>query len=321
MSTAAHEPRRVGPDRAESISGSKVTPRRNASETHDSTGVQYDGDEVPVLIRLPNLHDLAAAEVNAAPTEQRRTTRIDGANHRAIGASSEQSSRTKSKSKSKRSIEPEQNNTKLVVGGLIGGVLIAVALMLLSSGGDTTTEEQDGWATPASEGEMLANEPEISFPTDSEIGASPEPESLYPGYAIEPPSLETATLAGGEMDQTPLGIPYYSEPLADQTAEQLAPPTPIQPATGWPSEAMSGDSAGPALTPASGYAVERSTQDQLAPPTPTYSPSQDEYRSSMYPSDTESYRMGMLNTDRSSDDRGGSILNGNIEIPDTTSIR
>lgn len=54
----------------------------------------------------------------------------------------------------------------------------------------------------------------------------------------------------------------------------------------------------------------------------TNSPSEDDYQSSMYPSDTDTYRMGKLDTDRLQSvqgDRSG-ILDGNIAIPDTKSF-
>lgn len=320
MSTAAQEPNQVGPRRAGSSSEVKVTPRRNATDPSAPYGIQYDGDEVPVLIRLPDLRDLATSGVQSAPEPKQRQLRIDSGSRSETTTKPKSSNRSKSSKKSKRSIEPDQNNTKLVVGGLVGGVLIAVALMMASSGGDMP-EEQDGWATQSEEAEQLVQEPEISIPTESELASPSEPPPLYPGYATEPPSMETAQLAGGELDQTAIGVPYYNEPLAADSAEAIDPPSIRQPVVGWPDEATSGSYAGPELAPANGYSSEGLRQNQSNSPTSTYSPSQDDYRSSMYPPGTESYRTGMLETNRNTSDGGSSILDGNIEIPPTTSLR
>jgi|CXWL01.1.fsa_nt_gi hypothetical protein len=284
MSTAAHEPRRVGPRRSDSPSGSKVTPRRNAPETSEQHGPQYDSDEFPVLIRLPNLRDIGSVESRPASTTQKKSHRSDRASVDQQKASKREASKS-----SKRSFQQKASDNKLTLGGIVGGILIVVMLFWFNSGRSTTPADQDGWATEAAALEPTLQEPEISLPTDI------APPPTLPIYAYEAPQTEAAQFASGQTEQAPIGVPQLQPDRTESPNQQGA-------VAGWPPEEAMGSAASePAPTnlwPGQEYVPADSSD-------PT------DYQSSTDPSEAETYRMG----------KRSSILNGNIEIPETTSIR
>ncbi|MBC8351275.1 MAG: hypothetical protein H8E66_04780 [Planctomycetes bacterium] len=313
MSTAAHEPPRIGPRRANPSPEGKVAPRRNAPQVSAPSGIRYDSDELPVLIRLPNLHDVASAETPPAATKKKRH-RIDRSSGGKRKLSSEDSSRT-----SKKTFEQSTINNKLVLGGVVGGILLVVILFALNAGGPEPLAEQDGWASEDGEPDLLVQDPEISIPTGTDT------PPLYPGFAYEAPGAETAQLAGGESEQAPVGLPYNDESFALSAPDPLAGSTNPEPASAWPSaETMGPPSSGSSTLstpePETGLNLE---QRGYRYPT-TGSSGQADYSSSIYPSETESYRMGMRDPNRPSTtqgDSGSNILDGNISIPDTRKIR
>jgi len=313
MSTAAHEPHRVGPRRADSPSGSKVTPRRNAPEVSETNGMQYDSDELPVLIRLPDLHDPGSVESRTASPAGKKRRRIDRA---SLGK--QKSSKQNGANMSKKTFQQRAVGNKLVLGGIVGGMLVVVTLFLFNAGSPTPPADQDGWASEAAELVPLVHEPEFSLPAENE---SPP---LFPGFAYEAPNTETAQYARGQLDQSPIGVPYYDEPQTSRQSETAGLPNNHRAVVNWPWEEATGSqsNSGPTpkdLWPGEGLSLERGGYEYA----PADSPSQTDDRSSMYPSETESFRMGKLDSDRPQATLGdrSSILNGNIEIPDTTSLR
>ncbi|MDA1053777.1 MAG: hypothetical protein O3C40_25290 [Planctomycetota bacterium] len=314
MSTAAHEPRRVGPRRTNSSSVSKVTPRRNAPEASEANAIQYDSNEVPVLIRLPNLRDISSEETNPAPPTEKKRRRIDRAS-----AAEHKTSKRHASTAGKKSLQRKASDNKLVLGGVFGGVLVVVLLFVFNAGGPESPTDAGGWAGNDTEQELLVGDPDISIPAEI---ATPEWDA---GFEFKAPQLETTRLAGDELDETPLGIPYNAEPPAPWQAEPLALPSKQRPVGGWPSEDALGPPS-PAKSPQSDLWPGESLSaehDGYQYPT-TDSPTPIDYRSSMYPTEEQAYRTGRLDPNRSQSTQGepgGSILDGTIAIPDTKSLR
>ncbi|HUG70021.1 MAG TPA: hypothetical protein VMM76_19880 [Pirellulaceae bacterium] len=308
MNTAAHEPRRVGPRRADSPPGSKVTPRRNAPETSEQDGAQYDSDELPVLIRLPNLGDLGPVETQIASESKKKRHRID-----PPSASKQKRSRHEASKGSKKTFQQQAGGNKLVLVGVVGGMLVVVMLFVFNASGPTPPADQDDWAKQDSG--VLLEVPEVSI---SAANNSP-PSASPPDFTYTAPGLEEAQFASGELAKTPLGPPDFDMPLLSREAETNAPTSRQPSVSGWPSEETMGASAPSAPTPTNLWPGESLS---LEPPAyqypPTDSPSQGDYRSSMYPPDADTYRMGKLSSDRQGDH--SSILDGNIAIPDTKSL-
>ena len=180
MSTAAHEPRRVGPRRAQSASGSKLTPRRNAPDTSEPSGTRsggilppsgsrrnaldtsepsgarYDSDELPVLIRLPNLRELDPSETPAASPSAKEHRRIDSSSsHR------QKAPRREASPASKRSFRQHVTNNKLVLGGVAGGILVVAMLLAFNGRESLPPAGQDAWASE--DGGVLLEIPEASL--------------------------------------------------------------------------------------------------------------------------------------------------------------
>lgn len=309
MNTAAHEPRRVGPRRADSPPGSKVTPRRNAPETSAQNGAQYDSDELPVLIRLPNLGDLGTVETQIASESKKKRHRID-----PPSASNQKRSRHDTSKGSKRSFQQQAGDNKLVLVGVVGGILVVVMLFVFNASGPTPPAGQGGWANQDSG--VLLEMPEAS---SSAANNSP-PFASPPDFIYTAPGVEEAQFASGELKNTPLSPPYFDMPLLSREAETQASTSPQPSVSRWPSEETMGASSpsGPmptGLWPGESLSLEPGG-DQYSP---TDSPRQGDYRSSRYPSDADTYRMGKLSSDRPQTFQGdhSSILDGNIAIPDT----
>ncbi len=304
MSTAAHEPRRVGPRRSDSPTGSKVTPRRNAPDTSEPHALQYDSDELPVLIRLPNLCDTGAAETRPASRTQRKTNRIDRGS-----ASKQRAAKQKAPQVAKKSFQQRAGDNKLVVGGIVGGILVIVVLFVFNSG-STPPGDQDGWASEAAAIEPPVEGLEVVLPD------SAEPTPPFPGFAYGSPSEDT--------QQTPIEAPRLQQYPARQLSETAALPNNPTAAVAWPSEEAMGSQSASGSQPESLWPGEALSLEQGGYEYPAAdSTGQTDFRSSMYPPEAESYRMGKLESDRQQATEGGrsSILNGNIEIPDTTSLR
>lgn len=308
MSTAAHEPRRVGSRPVASPSASKVTPRRNASDAGEPVGMQYDSDEVPVLIRLPDLRAVSPVETRPAPESQRKRKRSE-----RQSASKQRSSQSEHQKVGKKPVPQQAGHNKLVIAGVVGGVLVVAMLFLFNAGGPKAPVEQDGWS-----GEITGLE--VEMPGDSLAGNS-EPPALDFEYAA--PEAQPAQLASGKTAQKQLGVPDADAQVALQP-ELLAPPRQDQTVTGWPSDetmevSRSVQNAQSDLWPGESLTVEQGGNQYP----PTNSPSERDYRSGMYPSGADSYRMGKLDTDRLQSTPGerSGILDGNIAIPDINSFR
>jgi hypothetical protein len=218
----------------------------------------------------------------------------------------------------RKSIPKQADHKKLVLGGIVGGILVVVMLLLFNALSPKPSPDQDGWASEAAELETLAQERDFSTTTE---GAPP---SLYPGFANEAPESEAAQFASGEFESAPIGVPYFDEPQTTRQSETAALPTNNTPADGWPSEEEMGlhPSSGP--TSANRWPVESLSLEQGGNEySPADPPSQTDYRSSMYTSETESFRMGKLDSDRplATEADRSSILDGIIETPDTRSLR
>ena len=310
MSTVSHQPRRVGPRPENASAGSKVTPRRNSPETSEPAGVAYDSDELPVLIRLPNLLDLAPESAQSSRGKKRRH-RID----RPSGGKPRTPKHDSSKA-AKKSFHEQAGNNKLILGGIVGGIAIVVALFLLNSSGPDLPSEEDGWAVQEAEPELLVHDPEIMLPSEN------EPLPLYHGFVYETPEAEPVEQASSEQTQLVAPFNYSPEPTHPDT---FALPSPPRSVDGWPTEEPLGPTYGANQTPAGSWPGEELKVPPSANQYPTTDSSgQVDYRSSMYGNDPQSYRTGMLNLDRpqpTDGNRGSSILDGNIEIPDTTSYR
>ena len=310
MSTAAHEPRRVGPRRADSPSGSKVAPRRNAPETSEQNGLQYDSDELPVLIRLPNLHDLGSIEKQSEPRAQKKH---HSSNRKSAG---EQKTSAQSASKvAKKPVPQQAGSSKLVIGGIAGGILVVVLLLLFNAGSPEPPTNEDGWASEAAELEPAVQEPDFSF------AAEIEPPALNSGLAGEAPETESAQFASGQFASGQFDNPELYLPIGNQS-ETAAFPSENRSAQAWPPDEMMELQPGPGspapdLWPGQSLSLEQGGSEY----TPANSPGQSDYRSSMYPSETESFRMGKLDSDRPQEGDRSSILDGIIETPDTRNLR
>ncbi|MEO8494250.1 MAG: hypothetical protein ABI614_04215 [Planctomycetota bacterium] len=309
MSTAAHEPRRVGPRRAESPSGSKVTPRRNAPEASELDSLRYDSDELPVLIRLPNLRDLGSVEMPPASPSKKKRHRVD-----PPSAVNQKASKQTASTVTKKSFQQHASNNKLVLVGIAGGILVGVLLFMFNSGSSKPPADEDGWASEAAE----LRAPEITLPTET------EPPQPYPGFKYEAPVAATTPYTGNNLAHDSDGVPDLQIPSAPLDSKPADLPSRPQPIAGWPSDEAMQVQTTSGSTPVDLWPGEELISEKAGYEYPAAnSPSQTDYRSSMYPSDAESYRMGKLNSDRPQATQGdhSSILNGNIEIPDTTSIR
>ena len=313
MSTAAHEPRRVGPRRADSPAGSTVTPRRNAPETSDPNGLQYDSEELPVLIRLPNLSDPTSVQGLPASRDINQRPPIGGA-----GGGSRKTSKHDASKVSRASITHHPGHKKLVIGGIVGGVLVVTMLLLFTARSPKPPADQDGWASEAAELETFAQDQGLSITIEG------EPNSLYPGFANEAPEAEAPQFASGEIESAPFGVPYFDESQTTSQSETAALPNNNKPAQSWPSEADLKPQPPSGSTSANSWPVESLSLEQGGNPySPTDPQIQSDYRSSKYPSTTESFRMGKLDSDRplATESDRGSILDGTIETPDTRSLR
>lgn len=314
MSTAAHEPRRVGPRRAESPSGSKVTPRRNASETGELHGARYDSEELPVLIRLPNLRELGAVETPVASSSRKKQHRIDPPSASKRNTSNREESKT-----SKKSFQQQAGDKKLVIAGITVGVLVVVTLFAFNSSDPTPPADQDNWANQ--DREVLVEVPGNSLPAaNNPASLSPPPDFVY-----EAPGAKKAQVASDESERDSLRVPMIPiTPPAQQQSETTAMSSKPRPVNAWPTDETMGAQTPARSTPVNLWPGESLSRDPDAHEYPlTDSPSQGDYRSSMYPSAAEPYRMGKLDSDRSLANQGSqsSILNGNIAIPDTKSLR
>ncbi|MBI2478150.1 MAG: hypothetical protein HYV60_05745 [Planctomycetia bacterium] len=310
MSTAAHEPRRVGPRRVESPSASKVTPRRNAPDTNELDGPQYDSDELPVLIRLPNLRDIGSVETRTASPSTKKGHRTDRSS-----ASTQRTSKSEASKVSKKSIQQYAGNNKLVLGGIVGGIFVVVMLFVFNASRPAAPVDQDGWANQG--GELHVEEPDLSH-----SAAKNPPPLLPPDFTYTAPAAKNAQFASGELEKAPLDTPYDNTPLVPSENAAFASPSKQPSVTEWPSEETMG-----ALTPAAptdlwpGESLSDEPGGYQHPLTDSTNQTDD--RSSMYPSDADTYRMGKLDSDRPQTFEGdrSSILNGNIAIPDTKSQR
>lgn len=312
MSTAAHEPRRVGPRRADSPSGSKVTPRRNAADVNEPGGVQYDSDEIPVLIRLPDLRTVGAADSPSTTAAQQKKHRID-----RPSANKQTQSQHKSEKVSKKPLPQQAGHNKLVIAGVIGGLLV-LALLFLFNSGSKQPIEQDGWANQ--DIEISIEEPELAVSSGVETPKLSPPPPAPTTFEYGTPDNSQEQFASSESEQLPLKSPYYEAAQKPLQTQLLAPQSDQSSIAAWPSEETMGASVPAQPAPADLWPGERLTAEQGGYQyPPTNSPSERDYQSSRYPSQTDTYRMGKLDTDRPQAvqrDRNG-ILDGNIAIPDT----
>ena len=305
MSTAAHAPRRAGSRRAESPSGSKVTPRRNAPESCEQNGLEYDSDELPVLIRLPNLRDLGSVEKPPEPRNQKK----HHSNERTSAGKQKTSTQSTSKA-AKRPVPQQAGSNKLVLGGIVGGILVLALLLLFNAGSPDPPTDEDSWANEAAELAPAVEEPDFSFAAEIE---PPELNSSFADGVSETPS---AQFAGGEFESPELdrSVNSHSETAAvpiENRSAQAWPPEEImelQSVPGWPATE---------LWPGESLSLEQGNSEFV----PTDSPGHTDYRSSMYPSETESFRMGKLDSERALEGDRSSILDGTIETPDIRGLR
>jgi hypothetical protein len=343
MSSSAHEPGQSGSSQANSSvtirssSVNKVTPRRNASEASVSTADtaiesqsatdlyatdQYDSDEVPVLIRLPNLY-ARSPETPAPKSSSRKQHRIDQPSGNNT-SSKRPSSKWETKI-NKKSMQEYASNNKLVIGGVAGGLLVVVMLLLLNSGDAQPAPDQDSWA----QHDLAAQEPEISIPTGN------EPQGLYPGFAYEPPQAETTQFSSDASVPAPLDVSTNDETLAAPQLQSIAlpnlpvPKMPVAKAPvakdRWPGEELMGpaiatDSNQTLPLPRANLNIEKNG----SPHPTTGMTDQNGYRSTMNREQAESYRIGQVNQNRQptqQDVQTGSILNRNLTYPDTKSYR
>lgn len=316
MSTAAHEPRRAGLRRVESPAGSKMTPRRNASEASESNGARYDSEELPVLIRLPNLRTLGPAESRADSPSQKKQHRVDSSS-----ASNQKPSTRESLKTNKKSFHQQAAGNKLVIGGVVGGILIVVLLFAFNASRSTPPVDEDSWANQGAE--LLVELPEPAPP------AANKPAPLQPpGFTYKAPGTELAPFESGDLEQDSFTLPPTlppgnMPPLLNQP-ETAALPNKVSPVTGWPTDEAMGSQTSSQSKPVDLWPGENISQepDGYGYP-PTDSPSQSDYQSGMYPSDAGTYRMGKLDSDRplATHSDQSNILTGNIAIPDTKSVR
>ena len=158
----AQQPRRVG--------GAKT--RRNTAQV----GVNdYDSHEVPVLIRLPDLSAQAQAE---EASSQGRTCRHDSA---ATKSKRKRHSRKSSSERQRRESPDSGVNTKLVVGGVLVGVVV-VSLLFFANGGSSDRSDEVAW--PDENGEALVAEGglEVVIP---DVASESSPEFNYGLETVE----------------------------------------------------------------------------------------------------------------------------------------
>ncbi len=327
MSVVAHQPRRVSP-----TSVIKVTPRRNAAD--ESSAVRYDGEELPVLIRLPNLRALerAVAEPTPKTHEGRRSKRAK--------ERSGQERQRESTIEKKPVVPVSASNKKLVVGGVTAGLVIAVTLLIFRGGsGPQPSADDAAWST--TEPSLLALEPQVSIPADAGQAVP------HPGFKYEAP---TARLVQ-DQEGDPLGVPTHA--ANDAGALELLGPreayasqryeSSFSPVSSWPQEEeatplsfnppRSAQGSQPEFWPDDSLIMTGATSDTSANReresgslnySPENSPSGTDYRSGMNPANSDSYRTGMLDLTRPPtppNQPRSNILDGTIEIPNPTSLR
>lgn len=272
MSTA-QQPRRVG----------GVKPGRNTAQIGAS---KYDSQEVPVLIRLP-ARATPSVEGDSKPNGQ--MYRYDSADTK-----SDRSHESKSARGQRRSDQANLGvNTKLVVGGVLAGVVV-VCLLFFANGGSSDRTDDVAW--PDEDGDVLvaSDGVQVIIPEDSD----PSPEFTYRSETVEAepiPSDSIDTITAPNLEDVPALSELARE--ADGSTAGTAP-------TSWQEEPST------RLFPQGGGS--NATQGALAWPT-------SDDRSSIDGTDSDVHRTGRLERSTSP---SSSILKGTIEIPTSqTSLR
>jgi hypothetical protein len=303
---SAQEPRR----------STKVTPRRNLPISDAvEPGVQYDSDEVPVLIRLPDWSEVPPPGQPTAPGA--RTYRFDDGEQNP----SKNRSRRKDKKQSLSlpSVQLPAHN-KLLIGGVLAGVVVVALLFFFNGQGSEPTSDGMAWPQGETDSSLIVEEPSISIP-DQQAAQS------YQGFAYEASSPNAGDFAAdnrGSVERpTPSGSVVADQHRAgpefggtwgqQQTPLNQTAPSRIrhEPAQSWPEEV-----AGPSIAP--------SGQPDPGPRPFQYPSTQDDpsqgYRSGMYGHE-HGYRT--VRRDRASAESNpqDGVLNRTIETPPPTSLR
>ena len=280
----AQQPRRVG--------GVNLRP----TAAHEIAS-KYDSQEVPVLIRLP-----ARSSVSTTPVGH-----LEGKTY-GHDSARPKSERKRKETKSTRGHRPANKsdrgvNTKVVIGGMLVGVVIA-GLLFFTNGGSTEQPEDVAWPDENGEALVASGEPQVIIPDFSE--ASPE-------------------FAYG--DETVEALPLAADTIDTMTAPDLAD---VPNAAGIPRDALAGESSGTTspiswnqepstrLYPNGGANSTTKRAENWPGGDFNDTASGTDYRSSMNGTDTGVYHTGRLDQKTSPSE---SILDGTIEIPTQTSVR
>lgn len=280
----AQQPRRVG----------DVKPRRNTAQDGAS---DYDSQEVPVLLRLP-------ARACQSPAGE-LSSHGSATGGEATGLKTEPNRQESKLPRGRRSANKADRgiDTKLIVGGLVVGVVIA-GMLFFTNG--RSTDQSDDLAWPQENGEELAagEDLQVIIPEVSE--ATPEfaygletdesqPIAREPLDSLTAPDLADVPGPGGLPRDTTL---EDSTAINAQTSWNEEPSTRLYPSGGANNAAKRVNN-----WPAGDFTDNASGTDN---------------RSSMNGTDNSVYRTGRLEQDTAP---SGNILDGTIEIPTPTSRR
>lgn len=276
-----------------------VMPRQGVPDVSEN---KYDSQEVPVLIRLPDI-SVHQEALPGAPESQGRKYRRDMAETKSSGSRSAQPS-----GRSRRASETDTTvNTRVVVGGVLVGVVLVVALFLVN-GRSSDSPEETAWPESAGELPSVVEGLEIEIPQNltPDTAVAAETSEADSSTLLDPPELADVpfNLTTPETAERNTGSDNAMQANHTTTAWNKEPSTPLFPQG---SSVSTGEKV-------QAWPSGLGQQDREH--------TSGEYRSSMNPAQDEIYRTGMLDRETSpADPPRGTILDGNIETPEQTSRR
>ena len=303
----------------------RIVPRRQSSAVSSQAAeTQYDGGEVPVLIRLPDL----SAEPTPAPIQPNPPTPVPEPS----------ASRPRSGSKNRRIDKPHARARKLAKQpspfagtpkskvGIAAAVLVtAAATYFFMPTGRGPEEEQPGPADDTWSLEQIAEPAQV---------ATPQSEETYAGSDLWPQNGSTRAQQPDSL-QPPRGLPPQ-QPIAQQQSEtwpaqarvSLDEPVDAGNAGGFEQVRTAVGQTDPAVTsqpstpegqwPDSPWSIQPIRSPVQQPDSGLSEPADSSPSQTGFPSGTRTGMRSTYTTPQYSNPSAGARLDGNVKLPDPT---